>query len=63
MKIVNASLDNKDNRSENFEQELMNAYDMLAAFFAQVTFKILTRIVFHSPIPMITSDCGPIGTY
>jgi len=35
VKIVNASLDNKDNRSENFEQELMNAYDMLAAFFAQ----------------------------
>ena len=39
VKIVNASLDNKDNRSENFEQELMNAYDMLAAFFAQVRFK------------------------
>ena len=37
VKIVYASVDcPKDNKSETHDQELMNAYDMLAAFFVQV---------------------------
>ena len=54
MKIVYASVDcPKDNKSETHDQELMNAYDMLAAFFVQV------KIMF---IPAENLALGPILT-